>query len=190
MSDNEVRPARDAFTARLASACAVNGFYTLFGDVDSFVCEELIQFLGGFRADGTTSPTIYICSDGGDADPARAVASYIEMQQSEGVRVTTIGLGTCCSAALDIFLVGSKGRRFAHEDTLFMAHASAASSATRKETRLRNALDDAILERYTRIKKPQRERMLETGDWYFSAAEAVALGVADKVIERGQPLPD
>jgi len=45
------------------------------------------------------------------------------------------------------------------------------------------------LERYTKIRKHQRERMLSTGEWYFDAEEAVKLGVADGVLTQGQRLP-
>ena len=175
---------RDSFHSYLARAASNAEKFNLFGDIESSLCDQAVLFL--HLASPSNPCTFYICSYGGSGDDGRALIGAMELAKAGGITIRTVALGAVFSAALDIFLAGTPGRRYVQQDCLMMAHSAGGDMKNKKEFKLRTEMDERILERYSKIRKPQREKMLENGDHYFGAEEAVSLGVADSIIRIGE----
>ncbi len=180
VSTENLRPGYGQFLARRLWQ---QNRFTLIGDVDARSMDELMMFLITRLDEGAKKLELYISSHGGEEDHARGAMALIQTVKAAGVRVSTIGLGWVGSAALDLFMVGSKGFRLVHEFTLLMTHVSETSVRGKQEARLRLELDDRLYSRFTRIRKDRRDALAEEGkDWFFTAEEAIQLGIADRLI--------
>ncbi len=164
---------------------ADKGVFFLMGEIgENDMCDAFmlwltrhIQRLGNARV----GVEVVICSSGGDADVARAMVAMVDMAKRSGVEVVGKGCGQVCSAALDVLVSCSK--RIAHPLTIFMLHAESADVRNPRQFNLIRGIDSAILDKYTKLTKAQRERFLDGGDWYFGAQEALEWGVVDEVME-------
>jgi len=180
---------RDSFHAWCARRNARNGQFTICTDIDAPIMDSAINFLLLSVSDKRKDITFLIDSEGGDGDYALGLIANIEMAKADGMIIRTLGMGYVGSAAFDIFMAGSKGHRYVHEWCLLMTHASSIDLKNRRERELREKMDEALLERYTGIRKDKREKMLTTGEWFMTPEEAVEAGVADHIIRSRQGFP-
>ena len=134
---------------------------------------------------------IFINSPGGDAFSGLALADQIERAKRLGFEITMEASGIIASAAVPIFAVGTKGKRFAAPGTVFMVHEASIWKWPGRETasdiRSQGRLMDIIRDRY--IEKMSANTILSKEDWemlelkttWFSAKEAKEWGLVDKI---------
>lgn len=134
---------------------------------------------------------IFINSPGGDAFSGLALADQIEKAKRLGFEVTMEASGIVASAAVPIFAVGTKGKRFAAPGTVFMVHEASIWKWPGRETasdiRSQGRLMDIIRDRY--IEKMSANTDLTKKDWealeqkttWFSAEQAKKWGLVDVI---------
>ncbi|KKM61621.1 hypothetical protein LCGC14_1529870 [marine sediment metagenome] len=133
--------------------------------------------------------TVFINSPGGDAFSGLALADQIERAKRLGFEVTMEASGIIASAAVPVFAVGTKGKRFAAPGTVFMVHEASIWKWPGRETasdiRSQGKLMDIIRDRYiekmsanTNLSKEEWE-LMEIKTTWFSAEEAKEWGLVD-----------
>ena len=134
---------------------------------------------------------VFINSPGGDAFSGLALADQIVKAKRLGFEVTMEASGIVASAAVPIFAVGTKGRRFAAPGTIFLVHEASIWKWPGRETasdiRSQGRLMDIIRDRY--IEKMSANTILSKEDWevleikttWFSAKEAKKWGLVDEI---------
>lgn len=132
--------------------------------------------------------TLYINSMGGDLYQAFAL---IDVMQSSSHPIRVIGIGSVMSAAFLIFASGTKGERFAAQNTSFMCHQFSSGTeakyhdikAEMKENESLNAKMVSILKEATGLPTAKvKAKLLPASDVYLNADEVIELGVADYIL--------
>ncbi len=132
--------------------------------------------------------TLYINSTGGDLYQAFAL---IDVMNSSNHAIRVIGIGAVMSAAFLIFASGTKGERFAGQNTSFMCHQFSAGveakyhdiKAEMKENESLNSKMVQILKDATGLAPSKiKLKLLPASDVYLTANEVVEFGVADFVL--------
>lgn len=168
-----------------------DAFYLLMADVDEDSCREIVGWIlsSNYEEEPPDVLNLFICSQGGELGPAMAV---IDVMRGSHIPIRTIGLGQIASAALMIFMNGTKGQRVLTPNTSIMSHQYAGGSfgkhhelmATVKEF---NYTQERILHHYEKCTKLKRKEILEKllipSDVWLSPDEAVKYGIADCVKE-------
>jgi ATP-dependent Clp protease protease subunit len=170
----------------------------LSDDIDcnsvSSVIERIIQIneadrsrQARFRFAGEAPPIrLVINSFGGSVHAGLALIGAIEASETP---IETVVLGSAMSMGLLIAISGH--HRVCHRYATYMYHEVAKWSGGKLEelklemeemTRLQTLLEEHILQR-TKITKEKLEDFNKTRkDWYFTAEEAMELGLADEMI--------
>lgn len=134
--------------------------------------------------------TLLINSTGGNITDAFAISDVIK---NLNIKIRTIALGQCYSAAVVLLLSGTKNERYAMKHTDFLIHQY--SWQNQEQTRYdelvrRRNKEDELTEklmnfyiRYSKLKKREIEDILKEGkDLYFNAKTALKFGIIDKII--------
>lgn len=177
-------------TGNLANLQAValtnRGLFTLVGVLDEGLGDLCLSFLL-LALKRQQAPTLVLCSPGGAESCARAIIGGMEACKAAGLPVTTIGVGEVASAAFDIFIAGSKGRRFAHELSSYMTHAT--KNVEKEEMAIQEQLDRLTLAAYTTVNTRTSNKWLETGNYYMDAKTVMEYGAADHILYLNAPWP-
>jgi ATP-dependent Clp protease protease subunit len=166
---------------------AVVKIYSTLSVFDVSNLHNDIKYL--FKMTNIRKLNIFINSPGGDAFSGLALADQIERAKRFGFEVTMEASGIVASAAVPVFAVGTKGRRFATPGTVFMVHEASIWKWPGRETasdiRSQGKLMDLIRDRYiekmvanTNLTKEEWENMEVKTTW-FSAEEAKEWGLVD-----------
>ncbi len=131
--------------------------------------------------------TIYINSPGGSVHAGLAI--YDIMQKVE-CPIVTIGLGLCASMGAFLLASGTKGKRYALENTEIMIHQPLGGSQgqvsdleimTKRYIYLKHRLNQLLA---FHTDKPIKKIATDTDrDYFLSAAEAKKYGLIDEVID-------
>jgi len=132
--------------------------------------------------------TLYINSPGGHVYDAFAIYDTMKFIKSD---VSTVGIGMQASAAAFLLSSGTKGKRYILPNSTVMVHQP--SSGTRgkvtdqeidlKESiRIKHRLEEIMAEN-TGQKQAKLHDDMER-DYWMSAEDAVAYGLADKILEK------
>lgn len=176
--------------SHFAGRCAERGEFFFWGEVTDGQCELASLFLRYSLLSGKKMVTLFITSPGGSTDDVRALTAQIELCKQAGMIVRTYGSGLVASAALDLFLSGTKGYRFAFETTMFMTHASSGVVTDKAMYDLQCRFDKWTYEKYTTLSTRDMNRFLSTGNWWFDAAQAIEYGMLDAVVRVGESMPE
>lgn len=159
-------------------------FILLFGDIDDEKVQPVIEWI--INGD-TNSPTLnlIISSDGGDICSAFALIDCIRTSK---MQVNTIAMGKIASAALMIFMAGTKGHRIITKNTSILTHQFYTANegkhhelhATIKEYELtNNRMIDFYSERTGLTKQKVKKYLLPDSDVWLSVDEAKEFGICD-----------
>lgn len=187
--DNQIEMSPQDFPSLIDKKLYEKGWYCLWGEIDTDACSLCGGFLLNRMLRNCKESTIFICSEGGDEDDARALLSIIELCKSSGMIIRIYGAGLIASAALDIFITGSAGYRFAFEATMFMTHATSGHVADEEMYDLQKKFNVWILKQYTSIHPATIKKFMRTGNWWFGPQEAIGYGIMDAMIRPGDTLP-
>lgn len=162
--------------------------------IDDDVANSVIaQFLFLESQDKTKDIKLYINSPGGSVTAGLAI--YDTMQYI-GPDVSTICLGMAASMGAVIFAAGAKGKRFVLPNSEVMIHqvlGGAEGQASDIKIRAERILKmkeqlNSILAKHTGQPIEKIERDTDR-DYFMMAQDAVAYGLADKIIEN-KPIKD
>lgn len=178
---------------------------TFVYDIYSRLLEDRIIFLSGSINDPLANTVVaqmlfldskdprkdirlYINSPGGIVSSGLAIYDTIQYVKAD---VMTICVGTAASMAAVLLTAGAQGKRILLPNSVVLLHqimGGAEGQAVDVEITARHILKvkeqiNAILSHHT--KKPIDQISKDTDrDFYLNAKEAVAYGVADKILER------
>lgn len=132
--------------------------------------------------------TLYINSPGGHVYDAFAIYDTMKFIKCD---VSTVGIGMQASAAAFLLSSGAKGKRIVLPNSTIMVHQPSSGTrgkVTDQEIDLRESLRvksrlEAIMAENTGQKQAKLHEDMER-DYWMNADEAVAYGVADKVINK------
>lgn len=164
----------------------------LYGEINSSLAKSVVQSLRVL----SSKPTpiyLFICSEGGDVEPAIAILDEIIGIQNCGGTVATIAQGYAMSAAAILLAVGSPGWRYATPNSSIMAHSWSMSlpddyahqhkitlDFTEQESKRINSLVANACGMTTKKKKDKFFDDLEKTIW-LSVDEAIKFGLVDEI---------
>ena len=167
-------------------------FFFLFGDISDESIQPLVEFVFQSNFAQKNKPAVLnvvICSGGGSMTAAMCAVDCI---RGSLIPVRCIGLGTIASAALLIFLSGTKGMRVVTENTSVLSHwwqwgASGTPhmlAAAVKEFDLTTKRMIAHYVRCTKLKEKEVIKyLLPKEDMYLTTEEVIKFGIADVVAD-------
>lgn len=167
-------------------------FVLIFGEIDDKVAQTTCRRLLALSQASDAPITVLISSPGGHVESGDAIHDMIRFVRAP---VTVLGTGWVASAGVHIFLAPPKERRLCLPNTRFMIHQPAGGAGGQ-------ATDIAIQAREIVRTRERLARVIarETGqplervtadmerDFWMSADDAIAYGIASRVIERQQDL--
>lgn len=164
----------------------------LFGDIDeeksSLACASLLTF---YTMSGEEPIEMFISTNGGSADDMFAIVDTIKYLDSKGCEVHMAGIGKVMSAGVLILASGTKGKRRIGSNTRLMLHpiqggtAGAFPRMTDDMRTMKNAQEHyiGVLARETKLTiKDIRRIVNRRKDTYFTAHEAIEMGIADELL--------
>lgn len=167
-----------------------SGIFTIFGPIETDIARHTVEFITAHNLIENNSSkkiTLMINSEGGNLCDAFAIINAIKKSK---MQVETIGTGEISSAALMIFMSGTKGMRSVFANTSVMSH-QWNSNVSGKMHELKSAQSDFALiqqrvmnhyiEHCSLTRKQINKLLLPPHDVFISAENAVAYGLADKV---------
>lgn len=175
-----------------AQALADNGMWLFMGPVNVETVKPTIEWIlheNFVRKRKNKELLLAICSEGGSLEDAFAL---IDVMRTSKIPIKTVGLGVIASAALMIFIAGSKDRRVLTPNTSVLSHQFSAGHAgkahelfaTVKEFELAQV---RMLELYRDCtgldERKIREVLLPAQDVYLSAEEALKYRICDHVAD-------
>lgn len=168
-----------------------HGVNFLHGEIDSEKVDNILRWLTFENLEGHRKHlTLYINSTGGNLYDAFAL---IDAMRASHIPVYTVGMGSIMSAAFMIFVSGEKGHRFLAPNTGIMCH-EFSEEIYGKHHDIRASLAEAdhcakrmsdILVRATgHDAKWVKKELLNPTDQWFTAEQAVELGLADQLFKK------
>jgi ATP-dependent Clp protease protease subunit len=169
-----------------------NAFVMIFDPIDEDVAKQVIQFVIETNyGDPDERPevlNVLINSPGGSLTDAFAI---IDVMKSSTIPVRTIGLGQIASAALMIFLAGTKGQRVLTPNTSILSHRWSGGSGFSKSHELFSIAKEFDLTSQRMLKhyvectgmkeKDVLKHLLPPEDVFLSAEEALKFGICDQI---------
>ena len=167
-------------------------YVMVFGEIDDKLARGVCERLIALSQESDAPITMLISSPGGHVESGDAIHDLISFVRAP---VTTVGTGWVASAGAHIFLAPPKERRVCLPNTRFMIHQPAGGAGGQATDIAIQAKQ--IIKTRERIAKVVAQR---TGqkyekvladmdrDYWMDASEAVAYGIAARVIERQQDL--
>lgn len=147
-----------------------------FEIIGSIHSSTLREFMSAVRNHDLNVPfTICICSNGGDADTAKAIHDMIELT---GLTVHAYCMGAVESAGMTI--LHAAHMKFATPTCTFMQHRSLPNHNTfknRQELKWKTNNIDTLNAKWLNVHKINRK------PHYFTAQQAVQQGIIDKVLQ-------
>ena len=162
----------------------------LYGPVNEEGCEEVIESMLKYTYSGGDLIQFIISTTGGLASEMFSVYDIMRSCRESCV-ITTLGLGKVMSAGVLLLAAGTEGSRQIGENCKVMIHgirAEQGGSISSMESDLENLskLQERyikVLSRETNMSKRYIKKLFNKKlDVYFTAEEAVELGIADEVI--------
>lgn len=156
------------------------------GMIDQDSADSVVaQLLFLESTDKESDITMYINSPGGEVS---AMYSIFDTMGAIGPDISTLGLGTCASAASFLLASGTKGKRTVLPHTQIMIHELAGGYAG-KAGEMRNHfkhleyLYELMAEHYVEMtgQKIEKVKLDMTKDYYMTAKEAIKYGLVDKI---------
>ena len=167
-------------------------FVLVFGEITDKVAQVTCQRLVALSTESDAPITMLISSPGGHVESGDAIHDMVRFVRAP---VTMIGTGWVASAGTHIFIAPPKERRFCLPNTRFMIHqpaGGAGGQATDIAIQAKEILKTR--ERIARVVAKQTGKTYEAvladmeRDFWMSAQEAVAYGIASRIIERQKDL--
>ena len=164
----------------------------LFGDIDeeksSLACASLLSF---YAMSGEEPVEMFISTNGGSADDMFAIVDTVKYLDSKGCEVHMAGIGKVMSAGVLILASGTKGKRRIGSNTRLMLHPIQGGTAgpfphmSDDMRTMKKAQEHyiGVLSRETKLSIKEIRRIVNRRkDTYFTAHEAIEMGIADELL--------
>jgi len=161
----------------------------LWEEVTEVSCLKIIKKIRKYRRSGDLPIYLFINSDGGCLDSAMAVIDEFESCKNGGIEICTVVQGCARSAAANILLAGTKGKRFITPNSYVMLHFTSYSlddddyDKQIKAVKFMSKHENKQLEMLAKLCGKQLKtfkRSIQNGLW-LDADSAVEFGVVDAV---------
>lgn len=169
----------------------VSQVYCLYNEVDDVEAKNITEWiLSANHMPPEQQPDVlnlFINSPGGSVTAAWAI---IDMMRGSSIPVRTVGIGQIASCGLLIFTSGEKGFRIVTENTSILSHIWSSGTGGTKHDLLASTVEwnnthnrlVKHLSKCTGLSATDvNSKLMPTNDVWLTAAEAVKLGLADKV---------
>ena len=170
-----------------------NRIIYMSGEFNEATAKDVVSRLITLEAkDPTKDILMYIDSYGGHVHSFLAMHDIMKMLRCN---IATVAIGKTMSCGQMLLISGTPGRRFITPNARVLMHEISNATWGKlsdlevdiNETKaLRKILDEMIL-KYTKIKKGELSQIM-VRDSYFSAQEALKLGIVDYIIHKPQDL--
>lgn len=167
-------------------------FVLVFGEIDDKLARSVCERLILLAQDSDAPINLLISSPGGHVESGDAIHDMVRFVRAP---VTCIGSGWVASAATHIFLAAPKERRVCLPNTRFMIHQPAGGAGGRATDIAIQAKE--IIKTRERIAKviaaetgqpAEKVRADMERDYWMTADEAIAYGIASRVIVNQKDL--
>ena len=156
------------------------------GAIDQHTADSVVaQLLFLESSDDETDIAMYINSPGGVIDAMYAIYDTMNYIKPD---ISTTGLGTCASAASFLLAAGTKGKRFALQNSQIMIHelsggTSGKAGDIRNHSKHLESLYEKMSKQYVKMtgQKIAKIKKDMERDFYMTSEEAVKYGLIDKV---------
>jgi ATP-dependent Clp protease, protease subunit len=168
----------------------------LYGEIDDENAKELVGSLLGYIHESRHSPDgcdpveMIVSTGGGQVADMFAIYDLMRALR-ENCPISTLGIGKVMSAGVLLLASGTKGSRRIGKHCRIMLHhvmtseqgSVADMSATYKEAYVMEKMMFDALVSETNLTMPQIKRLMKSNtDKFFSAEEAVKMGIADIIV--------
>lgn len=151
-------------------------------------CNIISHLLALDAVDPTRDIVMYIDSYGGVVDSFIAIHDAIKMLRCN---LVTVCIGKAMSCAAMLLMTGTAGKRFITPNSRILLHQITTIHYGKttdlvnemKETKRQQKLLESMIIKYTKIKRADLKKILEY-DSYFSAQQALKMGVVDCIIKH------
>lgn len=156
------------------------------GPIDQNLADSVVaQLLFLESSDNEKDISMYINSPGGTISE---MYSIYDTMNCIGPNITTVGLGTCASAGSFLLAAGTKGKRFALQNSQIMIHelsggTSGKAGDIRNHCKHLEEMYEKMAKQYVKMtgQKLQKVKKDMERDFYLTAEEAIAYGLIDKI---------
>ena len=167
-------------------------YFLLCKEIDASSAEEVAKFIlerNLMMEDRPSEIRLIINSPGGETQSAFAITDVME---ASSIPIWTYGLGNLQSAALAIFIAGTKGHRYITRNTSILSHQFAWATmgkehelvAARKEIDLTTERTKEHYKKHTKQSMTTIQKiLLPPEDVWLSAREAIKYGCADVIMK-------
>lgn len=167
-------------------------FVLVFGEIDDKLARQVCERLILLAQDSDAPIQMLISSPGGHVESGDAVHDMIRFVRAP---VTCIGTGWVASAATHIYLAAPRERRVCLPNTRFMIHQPAGGAGGRATDIAIQAKEIIkVRERLAKViaaetgQPPEKVRADMERDYWMTADEAIAYGIASRVIVNQKEL--
>ena len=168
-----------------------HGVNFLQGEIDSDKVDNILRWLTFENLEGHRKHlTLYINSPGGDLYDAFAL---IDAMRASHIPIYTVGMGAVMSAAFMIFVSGERGHRFLAPNTGVMCHEFSEEifgkhhdirASLLEADNLGKRMQDILVSATGQDAKWVRKTLLNPTDQWFTAEQAIELGLADHLFKK------
>lgn len=135
---------------------------------------------------------MYIDSYGGYVHSFLAIHDVMQMLRCD---IATVAIGKTMSCGQMLLISGTKGKRFITPNARVLMHEIASGAFGKlsdmevdiNETKAVKKITEDLIIKYTKIKKEELKQLM-VRDSYFSAQEALKLGMVDYIVSKPQDL--
>ena len=167
-------------------------FVLVFGEIDDKLARSVCERLILLSQDSDAPINLLISSPGGHVESGDAIHDMIRFVRAP---VTCIGTGWVASAATHLFLAAPKERRVCLPNTRFMIHQPAGGAGGRATDIAIQAKEIIkVRERISQVIAAETGQPIEKvrldmeRDYWMSADEAIAYGIASRVVVNQKEL--
>jgi ATP-dependent Clp protease, protease subunit len=167
-------------------------FVLVFGEIDDKLARNVCERLILLSQDSDAPINMLISSPGGHVESGDAIHDMIRFVRAP---VTCIGTGWVASAATHLFLAAPKERRLCLPNTRFMIHQPAGGAGGRATDIAIQAKEIIkVRERISQVIAAETGQPIEKvrldmeRDYWMSAEEAIAYGIASRVVVNQKEL--
>lgn len=163
------------------------------GEFNEDKAKEIITKMFTLEAkDPNKDILMYIDSYGGFVHSFLAIHDVMKILRCN---VATVAIGKTMSCGQMLLISGAKGKRFITPNARVLMHEIASGAFGKlsdmevdiNETRALSTIIENIILKYTKIKKKDLQEIMSR-DSYFSAKEALKLGIVDYIVHKPQDL--
>ena len=163
----------------------------VFGDIDEERTANTCAALIAFSQLSTDPIEVILSTNGGSADEMYAIVDTMGILKAQNIEISVTGVGKIFSAGVLILASGTKGQRKVGKNTRLMLHPLQGGTQgplwsmkddVSSMQKIQKSYIDAMAEVTSMTHKELRRIVNKRSDTYFTAQEALEMGIVDEVL--------